>query len=587
MIDIAQKIHKLISDSISKNDGKEIIFKIEHPADLNYGDYSTNAALILAKKIGDETGKKVNPKQVADLLVEKMSANLPAEVSKIEVAGPGFINFHLNSEFFRNSINEILEEEQEFGKNHSLRNQKILVEYTDPNPLKQFHIGHLMSNAIGESVARIFSWNGANVTRMCYQGDVGMHVAKALFGILNNIDALPGKTASLDEKMKFLGEAYVHGAEMFEGDSATEESKKVILEINRKVYEFYDEAKNTDTELEFLYELGKKWSLQHFEEIYLKLGTSFDYFVMESSTFQIGEKIVRENLGKVFEESEGAIIYRGENEGLHTRVFINSSGLPLYESKDLGLAVYKHKLVEHDKSIIVTADEQKEYFKVVLSALSKIEPEISKKTVNVTHGMMQFAEGKMSSRKGNVITGEALLSEIENMVAEKIKGRNFNQADSETIKNQVSVAALKYSILKQSPGKNIVFNPEQAISFEGDSGPYVQYTYTRAKSVMEKALTEKKIPNPKKLPEGWETTKLEKLVYQFPELIIKSLQDLEPHHIVTYMTQVASEFNSYYGHTQILDGTPNEGYKLALARATMVVLKNSLTVLGIKAPERM
>jgi arginyl-tRNA synthetase len=201
--------------------------------------------------------------------------------------------------------------------------------------------------------------------------------------------------------------------------------------------------------------------------------------------------------------------------------------------------------------------------------------------------MMQFTEGKMSSRKGNVITGESLLTDIEQMVNEKITNRDFNESEKAGVRDAVSVAALKYSILKQTPGKNIIFNPDQAISFEGDSGPYVQYTYTRAKSVLEKAVAEKKIPNPKKIPEGWQTTTLEKMLYQFPEIIEKALIERGPHNLATYMTQLAGEFNSYYGNTQILDGGDDEGYKLAITRATMIVLKNCLNVLGMKVTERM
>jgi arginyl-tRNA synthetase len=587
MIDINKKIENLVDWAVAKNKSGEVSFTIEHPKDLSHGDYSTNAALVLAKKIGDETGKNVNPRQVAELLVEKMQTKLPDEVAGLEIAGPGFINFRLKPEFFAESLGEILNKEQDFGKNRNLKREKILIEYTDPNPLKQFHIGHLMSNTIGEALSRLYIWNGAQVTRMCYQGDVGMHVAKALYGIQQIIDRMPDSNASLDAKMKFLGEAYVLGAEKYDGDTATPETTAAIKEINKKVYEFYDEKKTTDVELEDLYILGKKWSLQHFDEIYAKLGTSFDKFVMESATFEIGEEIVRKNIGKVFEESEGAVIYRGEQDGLHTRVFINSEGLPTYDSKDLGLAVYKNRTVKHDKSIIITADEQREYFKVVLAALSKIEPKVAEKTEHITHGMMQFTDGKMSSRKGNVIAGESLLSDIEKMVEEKVSDRELTDEEKEIIVSAVSVAALKYSILKQTPGKNIIFNPDQAISFEGDSGPYVQYTYTRAKSVLEKAVEQNKMPVAKKIPEGWQTTTLEKMLYQFPELIEKALKERGPHNLVTYMTQLAGEFNSYYANTQILNGGSDENYKLAITRATMIILKNCLNVLGMKVTERM
>jgi len=308
---------------------------------------------------------------------------------------------------------------------------------------------------------------------------------------------------------------------------------------------------------------------------------------MESSVVDLGMNLVKENIGKVFEESEGAIVYKGEKVGLHTRVFINHNGLPTYETKDLGNALMKEGLGKFDKSIIVTAEEQKQYFKVLLAALSEIKPEIAKKTEHISHGMMQFTDGKMSSRKGNVITGESLIEEIENKVAEKMADRDIPVEEKKKIITDVAVAAIKYSILKQSPGKNIIFDREAAVSFEGDSGPYLQYTYTRAKSVLAKSREEKKIPNPKKIPAGWEITKLEKILYQFPEIVDQALSEKSPNYLLTYAINLASEFNSYYGQNKILDDSEQEGYKLALVNATMIVMRNCLNIVGIRLPEVM
>lgn len=578
MSNFSHKINNLIQNSLQGTDFSDVEFIVEHPKDLSHGDYATNVAFILAKKIGNK------PSQIAKLLVEKMTKDLPEDITEVSMTESGFINFKLSPTFFKKSLSEILDTEQEFGKNKKLAGQRIIIDFTDPNPFKQFHIGHIMSNVIGESFARLLSWSGAKVTRVCYQGDVGMHVAKALWGILYNATSFPKEEESLSVKMKFLGQAYVLGSEKYEKD---EESKKEIQEINKKVYEFYDEKKNTDPELEQYYEIGKKWSLKHFDEIYAKLGTTFDHFIFESSVFEIGEKFVRENVGKVFEESEGAIIYRGEQDGLHTRVFINSQGLPTYESKDLGLALRKEKLGDFDKSIVVTGNEQKEYFKVMLAVFSKALPKISEKTLNITHGLMQFTDKKISSRTGNIITGESLLNDLEQTVSEKLSGRDIDEELKEEIKNDVSIAALKYSILKQAPGRNIIFDKEKAISFEGDSGPYIQYSYIRARSIIEKARTQNKFPDEKKVLENWETIKLEKILYTFPDVIEKALEEMGPQHIITYATEVASEFNSFYGREQILDGSNSEGYKLAITKAVMIVLANALRVSGIKVPEKM
>lgn len=578
MNNISKQINDLIRDSLKGTDFSDAPFIVEHPKDISNGDYATNLAFVVSKKIG------TSPQRVAKLLVEKMSKGIPEDVSEITIAGSGFINFRLKQEFFRKSLEKIIDTDQEFGKNKKLDGERIIIDFTDPNPFKQFHIGHLMSNAIGESFARLLSWSGAKVTRVCYQGDVGMHVAKAIWGIYQTLDSFPKEEDSLSIKTDFLGKAYVIGATKYE---ESEEAKKEIQEINRKIYELYDETKTTDLDLEQYYEIGKRWSLKHFDEIYEKLGTVFDYFIFESSVFEIGENFVRENIGKIFEESEGAVIYRGEKEGLHTRVFINNKGIPTYDAKDIGLALRKEKLGDFTQSIVVTGNEQKEYFKVMLSVLSKAFPEISKKTKNISHGLMQFTDRKMSSRTGNVITGESLLNEIENAVSEKLKDREINEDLKKEIKNSVSIAALKYSILKQAPGRNIIFDKEKAVSFEGDSGPYIQYSYIRAKSIIEKAKIQRKIPNDKKIPDNWETTNLEKMLYVFPEIVEKAVDEMSPQHVVTYMTELASEFNSFYGREQILDDTESEGYKLAITKATMTVLANALKIVGIKVPEKM
>lgn len=591
----------------------EVDFSIEHPADLSHGDYSTNIAMVLAKQM------QKNPREMADNLADQLRQKIDAnqnskieepynQIEKIEVAGPGFINFYLKPEFFARELQKILHLENNFGRSRRLAGKTILLDYTDPNPFKQFHIGHLMSNAIGEALARIFEWNGAKVIRICYGGDVGPHVAKTIWGMKQMRSAFPHNTDSLTDKTKFLGDAYVLGDRSYKAsekgdklDGISDNAKAEIDEINKRVYQLFDDTKeNDDPDIEVYYQKGKTWSLQHFDEIYKKLGTNFDKQIFESTTFPIGEKIIRDNTPAVFELSEGAIIYRGEEDGLHTRVFINSLGLPTYESKDIGLAYYKEdevarKLGKFDVSVIITANEQKEYFKVVLSALNKINPEIAKKTKHFSHGMMRFAEGKMSSRLGNVITGESLLNSIEEIVSEKIADRDFSPEESKDVKSKIAVGAIKYSILKNAIGRDIIFDPQTSISFEGDSGPYLQYTFTRAKSIVDKAKEQGiKVVDILKNEDGSMRdisvagqTVLEKKIYRFPEVVEKAYEEFAPQQIVTFMTELASEFNSFYAAEQILDGGKNQEYKIALTKAVMYVLQNSLSILGIKTTERM
>jgi len=615
--ELKKLIQKLVSAEANLDDSA---FTIEHPADLSHGDYSTNIAMVLANQL------KKNPRELAEDIVSKIQQEISSAqnnqveepydlIDKVEIAGPGFINFYLKPEFFVREIQKILHLENNFGRSKRLEGKTILMDYTDPNPFKQFHIGHLMSNAIGEAVARIFEWNGAKVNRICYGGDVGPHVAKTIWGMKQMREAFPHDTDSLTDKTKFLGDAYVLGDKAYKNsekgdtlDGVPDGAKAEIDEINKKVYQLFDDTKeNDDHEIGIYYQKGKTWSLQHFDEIYKKLGTTFDKQIFESTTFPIGEKIIRDNTPGVFELSDGAIIYRGEQDGLHTRVFVNSLGLPTYESKDIGLAHFKeneiaHKLGNFDVSVIITANEQKEYFKVVLAALAKINPEIAKKTKHFSHGMMRFAEGKMSSRLGNVITGESLINDMEKLVEEKIADRDFDEDESKKVKVDVAIGAIKYSILKNALGRDIIFDPENSVSFEGDSGPYLQYTYSLAKSVVDKAG--KQGIKPVDIlrnedgsvrdfsAEGSDDFKfgqsvLEKKIYRFPEVVEKAYEEVAPQQIVTFVTDLAGEFNSYYASTQILDDSENQEYKVALAKAVKYTIANALKVLGIRVPERM
>ncbi len=546
---IQEEIKKIIEKAIG---GQAPQFSVEIPTEATHGDYTTNVALVLAKK----TGK--NPRDMANEIITKIGK--PANFEKIEVAGPGFINFYLAKDYV---IKELKGIGKNFGKNKNLKNQKVIIEYTDPNPFKEFHIGHLMSNTIGESISRIFEFQGAKVKRANYQGDVGIHVAKAIWGKAQN--------PSISWQ-----DAYVLGSGAYEEN---EQAKQQIVALNKEIYDRSDMAINK------MYDEGKEISLDYFEEIYKKLGTKFDYYFFESGVADFGKKIVESNLGKVFEKGErGAIVYKGEKFGLHTRVFINSEGLPTYEAKELGLAKVKYDKYKYHASIIITGNEVDAYFEVLLLALKEIFPDLAQKTHHIGHGMMRLSEGKMSSRTGNIVTFEYLLREVKKAVLQKMEGRGLE--NKEGIAEQIAVSALKYSILKQSIGSDIIFDFEKSISFEGDSGPYLQYSYARAQSVLRKAKEEKVKAAFKKNPE--QVGRLEKMMRYFPEVVEKAGKEYEPHVITLYLTELAREFNNYYAHHKIVDSKDSmSSYSVALTKAFSLVMKNGLWLLGIQVPEKM
>ena len=569
-----KEIKKLIKDALKNLDIEMSDISLEHPEDLKNGDYSTNVAMVVAKSI------KTNPKELAEkIVVEINRLNLDKNIEKVEVAGAGFINFYLSRNFFRDSIEEILNKAGNFGKNNSQEGKRIMVEYTDPNPFKPFHIGHLMTNAIGESIARILEHSGVDVSRANYQGDVGLHVAKAIYGLLQD-EKLQNKIVSIAKQSANIGQAYVAGAEAYE---TNENIKKEIDEINKKIYTRNDEKINS------IYAWGFDVTMEAFENLYKILGTEFKFYFLESVMADIGREIVTANMGKVFEESDGAVVFKAEkhDQKLHTRVFITSQNLPTYETKELGLTEEKFKTnPDMDLSITITANEQMDYMRVVSKAISIIHPELENRMLHITHGMMRFVGGKMSSRKGNVVTGESLLNDVRSSVLEKMVERDFSKEETEKIASDVGVSAIKYSILKQSLGGDIIYDFEKSISFEGDSGPYLQYSYTRANSVLEKAQKENILPDFEIVPE--EIFEIEKLLYRFPEVVFRSASEYEPHYIANYLIEVARAYHSFYGNMIIVNkDDKNSPYKIALTYAFSFVMKTGLHLLGIVAPRKM
>ena len=578
-MNVREDIQNLITEAVKNLQKKGAFsvselpgFEMERPEESSFGDYSVNAAMKFSKALGD------SPKNIAEKIKKELLETSEDSIFlKVEVAGPGFLNVFLKDEVFLENLRNILKEGDEYGSNETLKGEKIMVEYTDPNPFKVFHIGHLMSNAIGESISRILEFSGAKVKRACYQGDVGMHVAMAVFGILNQ-EKHPDKKDSLEEKVKFLGSSYALGAKAYK---ESEEAQRGIKNINKAIFEKENE------DVMDIYNIGRKWSLDYFETIYKKLGTKFDYYFFESETGNFGKKVVEKNIkNEIFAESENAVVFLGDKHGLHIRVFINSEGLPTYEAKELGLAKVKYDKYKYDKSVVITGNEVNEYFKVILAAMKLVFPELAEKTEHISHGMLRLPTGKMSSRTGDVFSAEELLQQASERIASKIKEEDsFSEEEKEELIEKVAISAIKYSILKQKTGKDIIFDLDKSISFEGGSGPYLQYTFARATSVLKKAKKEKikaSLDGAADKPED-----LERILQKFPETIMLSSFGREPHHIVTYLLTLAQAFNSYYAKNQIVSGSEKDSYRVALTEATTVVLKNGLNLLGISSPEKM
>lgn len=564
-VPMQEVIRTAIEDALDELGLPVADFAVEHPAELSHGDYATNIAMVLGKTAGQ------NPRELAETITAKLEGQIEY-IDRIEVAGPGFINFHLSRDFFAKEVLRAVEEGEAWGRNRNWEGKTVVVEYTDPNPFKEFHIGHLFTNAVGESIARLFIAQGADVKRVNYQGDVGLHVACALYGMMK-----VGLSSSGEFTAKDLGRAYAVGATANKEDEA---AAAEIKQINKAVYE------RTDAELNALYDKGRQVSLDYFETIYAMVDTKFDHYFFESEAAPLGKELVVSN-PEVFPESDGARVFKGDEHGLHARVFLNSLGLPTYEAKELALAKLKDDFVHYDYSVVSTAKEINEYFKVLLKAMSFVYPELAAKTEHIGHGMVRLETGKMSSRTGDVIAAMDFIDDITDAAVAKMKESGGGETDRELARD-IAIGAIKYATLKGSIYQDSIFNKEQALSFEGASGPYLQYTHARIASVLEKAKAAGIAPKLESTTLSAGAFDVEKLVYRFPEVAEEAFESREPHQVATFLIELSAAFNTFYGQERIADANDIQApYKALLSAAVQQTIKNGLWLLAIKAPERM
>jgi len=566
-----EKIRNIVAKKLTDMGTRNVSFLVEYPNNIEHGDFTVNAALVVAKTIGKK------PREIASEIAGALKDALGEEVLSVEVVGAGFVNIKLSQSVVLGMLEKTIAEGNSWGKNNLRSGERVIIEYGNPNPFKEMHIGHLMGAVIGEALSRLIENSGAKLARDTFGGDVGPHVAKAIWGLQHMNITEPSSA-------KEIGRAYTHGSRAY---SESETAKSEIDDLNVLLYKIVAESKNSKElssntrELFDMWRIGRAVSMEAFERLYKIIGTIFDYTFFDSDTIETGTDVVREGLKKgIFEESNGAVIYRGEKKGLHTLVFITSHGTPTYETKDMGLAFIKEERFPSDSSIIITANEQVGHFNVVLSALEDVAPLLAKKTVHIPHGFLRLSTGKMSSREGTVITASELLKDV--ILRASKKNPDLIVAE------QVAVGAIKYMVLRQSPGADIIFDPDKSLSLEGDSGPYLQYALVRALSVLRTAGEKLDVVDEPILTQDAPETPYEiaRLIVRFPGTIERAEKLFAPNMLVTYLTELASAWNSFYAKERIVGGE-YEAHKISLARAFAQTMKNGLTVLGIPVPEKM
>lgn len=556
---LQQAIVKAVKKATNLSLKPEEVF-IEHPENISFGDYSTNIALVLSSR-----SKDIKPHQLTSEIKQFLEKQRLDFIDKISVVN-NFINISVKNEYFIKQLQQVLKEAKDYGKNQTGKNKTIMVEYAHPNTHKAFHIGHLRNIINGQAIVRILEASGFKLIRANYQGDVGLHIAKCLWQIKKqkaNLKTLK----TLDKKTEFLSKAYVKGNKAYEED---EKAKKEILVINKQIYD-------KDPAIKPLWQKTRQWSLDYFERIYKRVDTYFDRYYFEGEVAQPGKEIVLKALKKgIFKKSKGAIIFPGSEHGLHDRVFITAEGNPTYEAKDMELGRLQFKKYHPDLVIHNVGPEQAGYFKVVFKALAQIFPFTKDKEYHLIYGWVRLKKGKMSSRLGNIVLGEWLLDEAKKRIK---KDFSIDEKTAEII----AVGAVKYSFLKVHPPTEIAFDFDESISLEGNSGPYLQYTYARCQSVLKKAQSKPQTLKLSSYQPNTEELVILRHFYKFPEIVFQAGKEYSPNLIANFLYELSQKYNGFYNKHRVI----GNNFRLVLTAATAQIIKNGLDVLAIKVPAKM
>ncbi|MAH03428.1 arginine--tRNA ligase [Candidatus Pacearchaeota archaeon] len=558
-------IVKLLGNILKKNLKKEEIEKlIEIPPSLEMGDYSF-PCFILAKKL------KKNPNQIAEELKEKIKSK---DFEKIESSGP-YINFFVKKlKLAENTIKEILTKKENFGKTNIGKGKKIMLEFSQPNTHKAFHVGHIRGTSLGESLSRIFEFCNNKVIRANYSGDTGMHIAKWIWCY---------KKYHSKEKLKndesWIASIYVDAVKKL---GTNEEFQEEVNIINQKI-----ESKE-DKEINQLWEKTRKLSVESWKNIYKELNTKFDVHYFESEVKKRGREISNELVKKgIAKKSQGAVIMDLEKYNLGIWVLLRKDGTVLYSGKDLALLEKKSKKFKNiERNIYVIANEQDLHMKQFFKTIELMKSKSVSKSKHINYGMVRLPTGKMSSRTGENILYSDFMKEMIEYTRKQIKKKDDKISKHELEKRAliISIAAVKYSMLKQSSGKNIIFQKEDVLNFEGNTGAYLLYSYARASSILRKVKNKK--DKSKTLKLELKEIELIKKLSEFQDVVLNSYKNLNPSLIANYSYQLAQIFNEFYHSCQVI-GSSQKTFRIKLVRSFKQVLKNSLYLLGIEIIEEM
>ncbi|MDB5177261.1 MAG: hypothetical protein JWN75_929 [Candidatus Saccharibacteria bacterium] len=538
---IAQLVYELY--------GVEVDVKLTRP-DPQFGDYATNVALQIAREVGK------NPRQIAVELMEHLQAS--REFGKITIAGPGFLNITLGSKALLAQLNEQPLKERE--------GQTVVIETNNPNPFKAMHIGHAYNAILADTIANLYAADGADVHRVSYHGDVGLHVGKSMYSLLRYVDGDIQRlhTIPKNERNSFMSRMYAEGSNIYNED---ESAKAEIDDLAKQSFE-PQSAIYTQ-----IYDLVKAWSFEEIDKIVMRLGNvPIERRYVESQTEDPGKKLIMDKTPEIFEKSGNAYIFEGSKYKSFDNVYIASNGNGLYGAHDMGLIQLKYSdYPDLDVSVVVTGSDQGVYFIGVIAASELAIPALKGKLKSVTTGVVKLSTGKMSSRTGDVIEIGWLFDEFKNAIIER-EGKP---------EDEIVAGALRYQFLKVKIGGDVVFDINEAVSLTGNTGSYLQYTHARARSILAKVEQVNELDEVRA-----EDLAIVRKLGQYNETVAHAQKLLEPHHICTYLFELAQEFNRYYETNQVI-GSDLEAHRVALVKVYADTLQKGLGLLGIAAPDKM
>ena len=568
------KLKKLFSENINNIFGADYAEKIDiqNSTKKEFGDFQTNFAMVSSKLIGK------NPREIASTLVENFSEN--DIIQKLEIAGPGFINIYLKNGFLNEEIKKVENEKYDFSFLNT--DKTVIIDYSSPNIAKRMHIGHLRSTIIGDSIKRILQFLGFHTLADNHIGDWGTQFGKLIVAYKNWLDKKAYEKDPIGELekiyVKFSDEAKINPALE---DEAREELKKLQLgdENNQKLWkEFID------------------ISLKEYNKVYDRLNVNFDYYFGESFYNDMMPSVLEELKQKgIAKEDQGALVVFFENNRLPPAIVQKKDGSFLYTTSDLATMKFRKDELKVDEAVYLTDDRQQNHFKQVFEIGKMLGESYNYKKTHIVFGIMRFGNGIIfSSRSGNIIRLVDLLDEAKAQVKKVIDEKNpdIPEDEKDKIAEIVGSGAIKYFDLSQNRTSDITFTWDKVLSFEGNTGPYLQYTYVRIMSIFRKLKEENiKIKNNDVILDDMNGIERELAVelLRFPQAVVKAYENYRPNIIADYLFDTAKLFNNFYNSSSILKEENKKvmDARILLARKTAFVLKEGLSLLGINTVNRM